>query len=158
MTQEFDGQRRRSARLSAVQALYQMDLADKKSKLVVHEFNEHWFKGSEKLDNTDKEYFELIVLGVVAEQAAVDLAISEKLNEKWTLDRLDITLRAIMRCAAYEIMRCFDVPGTVIVDQYVSIAHDFYEGGEPKFVNASLDKLARQFRTAEFGLVHAVDE
>lgn len=158
MTQEFDGQSRNSARLAAVQALYQMELAGQKSKLVVHEFNEHWFKTSGKLENTDSEYFELIVLGVVAEQAAVDKAISEKLSEKWKLDRLDTTLRAIMRCASYEILRCFDVPGTVIIDQYVSIAHDFYEGGEPKFVNAALDKLAREYRTAEFGLVHVVDE
>lgn len=158
MTQEFDGQSRNSARLAAVQALYQMELAGKKSKLVVHEFNEHWFNDIDHPDTTDSAYFELIVLGVVAEQAAIDEAISEKLNEKWKLDRLDVTLRAIMRCAAYEILRCFDVPGTVIIDQYVSIAHDFYEGGEPKFVNASLDKLARQYRTAEFGLVHVVDE
>jgi N utilization substance protein B len=158
MTQEFDGQSRNSARLAAVQALYQMELADKKSKLVVHEFNEHWFKTSDGPGNTDSEYFELIVLGVVAEQAAIDKAVSEKLSEKWKLDRLDTTLRAIMRCAAYEILRCFDVPGTVIIDQYVSMAHDFYEGGEPKFVNAALDKLAREYRTAEFGLVHVVDE
>ncbi|NNC37608.1 MAG: transcription antitermination factor NusB [Acidimicrobiales bacterium] len=158
MTQEFDSQSRNSARLAAVQALYQMELAGQKSKLVVHEFNDHWFKGAGTNSNTDSEYFELIVLGVVAEQSIVDKAISEKLNEKWKLDRLDTTLRAIMRCAAYEILRCFDVPGTVIVDQYVSIAHDFYEGSEPKFVNAALDKLARQYRTAEFGLVHTVDE
>lgn len=158
MTQEFDGQSRNSARLAAVQALYQMELAGQKSKLVVHEFNEHWFKTSDTLENTDSEYFELIVLGVVSEQAAIDQTISEKLNEKWKLDRLDTTLRAIMRCAAYEILRCFNVPGAVIIDQYVSLAHDFYEGGEPKFVNAALDKLARQYRSAEFGLVHTVDE
>jgi N utilization substance protein B len=159
MTQDIDTQRRRLARLSAVQALYQMELGDQKSKLVVNQFNEHWFKNAASEDGVtaDEAYFELIVLGVVAEQDAVDVAISSKLNEKWKLNRLDITLRAIMRCASYEILRCFDVPAIVIIDQYVSIASDFYDDNEPNFVNAALDKLAREYRKAEFGLVHTAD-
>ena len=159
MTQEIDTHRRRLARLSAVQALYQMELADKKSKFVVNEFNDHWFKNaaSEGGVAADETYFEMIVLGVVAEQDQVDTAISSKLNEKWKLNRLDITLRAIMRCAAYEILRCFDVPAIVIIDQYVSIAGDFYDDNEPNFVNAALDKLGREHRKAEFGLVHTSD-
>ena len=159
MNQEIDTRRRRLARLSAVQALYQMELGDQKSKLVLHDFNEHWFKNSATKDGVtaDEAYFELIVLGVVAEQEVVDAAISSKLNEKWKLDRLDTTLRAIMRCASYEILRCFDVPGLVIIDQYVSIASDFYDEKEPNFVNAALDKLAREYRKAEFGLVHTSD-
>ncbi len=158
-THEINKRRRQLARLSAVQALYQMELADQKSKLVVREFNDHWFENAEGSGEVtaDKDYFELIVLGVVAEQDIVDTAISSKLNEKWKLHRLDITLRAIMRCAAYEILRMFDVPGVVIVDQYVSIARDFYEGNEPNFVNAALDKLARECRTAEFESGHSVD-
>lgn len=153
-TQEINTKRRQLARLSAVQALYQMELADQKSKLVVREFNEHWFENAAVAGEVtaDTDYFELIVLGVVAEQDAIDEAISAKLNKKWKLHRLDIILRAIMRCASYELLRIFDVPGIVIVDQYVSIACDFYEGNEPNFVNAALDKLARECRTAEFGL------
>lgn len=153
-TQEINTKRRQLARLSAVQALYQMELADQKSKLVVREFNEHWFENAAVAGEVtaDTEYFELIVLGVVAEQDAIDEAISAKLNKKWELHRLDIILRAIMRCASYELLRMFDVPGIVIVDQYVSIARDFYEGNEPNFVNAALDNLARECRTAEFCL------
>lgn len=152
--QDLNTQRRQLARLSAVQALYQMELADQKSKLVVRDFNDHWFDNAAEAGEVtaDREFFELIVLGVVAEQDAVDAAISAKLNEKWKLHRLDITLRAIMRCATYEILRMFDVPGIVIIDQYVGLARDFYEGKEPSFVNAALDKLAREYRTAEFGL------
>lgn len=158
-TQEINTQRRQLARLSAVQALYQMELADQKSKLVVRQFHDHWFENAAQSGEitADTDYFELIVLGVVAEQDVIDTAISAKLNEKWELHRLDIILRAIMRCAAYEILRMFDVPGIVIVDQYVSIARDFYEGKEPNFVNASLDKLARESRPAEFGVGPSID-
>ena len=151
-TQVPDIQRRRLARLSAVQALYQMELADQKSKLVVREFNEHWFENAASAGEVtaEEEFFELLVLGVVAEQDTIDKAIAGKLNKKWTLKRLDVILRAILRCASYEMLRLFDVPGVVIIDQYVGLTRDFYEGSEANFVNAALDKLAREIRTGEF--------
>jgi transcription antitermination protein NusB len=150
----IDKSSRHLARLSAVQALYQMELADQKSKLVVRQFNEHW-KQHEVKDgdiSADSAFFELIVLGVVAEQEAVDKAISGKLGKNWKLSRLDVTLRAIMRCASYELLRMFNVPAIVIVDEYVGLAKDFYAGKEPNFVNAALDKLARECRPGEFGI------
>jgi len=144
--------RRRLARLSAVQALYQMEMADQKSKLVVREFNDHWFENAARDGEitAEKDFFELLVLGVVAEQDAIDAAISGKLNKKWTLGRIDVILRAILRCASFEVLRLFDVPGIVIIDQYVGLTRDFYEGNEANFINAALDKLAREIRTAEF--------
>jgi len=154
MISDIDTQRRHLARLSAVQALYQMEIADQKSKFVVRQFNEHW-KEHEVKDgevNADSDFFELIVLGVVAEQEAVDKAISGKLGKNWKLSRLDVTLRAIMRCASYELLRLFDVPAIVVIDQYVGLAKDFYAGKEPNFVNAALDKLARERRPGEFGI------
>jgi len=149
---KIDTNRRHLARLSAVQALYQMEMADDKSKLVVRQFNDHWFANAAQSGGitADEDFFELVVLGVVAEQDAIDAAISSKLNAKWKLNRIDIILRAIMRCGSYEILRLFDVPAIVIIDQYVSITRDFYEGKEPNFVNAALEKLAREIRTAEF--------
>ena len=152
MSDKLNTRRRHLARLSAVQALYQMELGDKKSKLVVREFNDHWFENAAKSggERADEDFFELIVLGVVAEQDAVDAAIRSKLSGNWRLSRLDTTLRAILRCGAYELLRMFDVPGVVIIDEYVGLTRDFYEGGEAGFVNAALDKLAREYRTAEF--------
>ena len=86
-------------------------------------------------------------------QDDIDKSISDKLSEKWSLKRLDLTLRAILRAAGYEIQRRPDVPALVIIDQYVSIASDFFEGKEPGFVNGALDKMAKEVRKAEFGLV-----
>jgi len=155
----IDKRCRHLARLSAIQALYQMELADQKSKLVVRQFNEHW-KEHEINDgeiSADSAFFELIVLGVVAEQEAVDAAISGKLGKNWKLSRLDVTLRAIMRCASYELLRMFNVPAIVVVDEYVGLAKDFYAGKEPNFVNAALDKLARECRPGEFGIPPKAD-
>ena len=144
---------RRHARLSAVQALYEMEIAGKKSKLVVHEFNQHWFEVfALEGEKTDLEFFELIVLGVVAEQTNIDQAIKGKLGEKWTLARLDTTLRAILRCATFELLRLFDVPALVIIDQYVDITSGFFAAKETGFVNAALDRLARDIRPEHFGI------
>ena len=146
---------RRAARLGAVQALYQMDVGGTLSTSVVKEFIEHRFglEGEEGYIAADEEFFSDIVEGVVKYQEDVDKSISDNLSVKWTLKRLDLTLRAIMRCAGYEILRRPDVPALVIIDQYVSIAADFFEGKEPGFVNGALDKMAKAVRAAEFGMI-----
>ena len=100
----------------------------------------------------DETFFEEIILGVVENQTNIDENIASHLSEKWSLKRLDITLRAIMRAATFELTRRPDVPALVIIDEYVAVAGDFFEGGEPAFVNGSLDKIAKMARAAEFGL------
>ena len=131
-----------------------MEIADHKSKFVVRQFNEDWSQDTVSNGDVqaDSEYFELIVLGVVAEQEAVDNAIRARLARNWRLSRLDVTLRAIMRCASYELLRMFNVPAVVIIDEYVGLAKDFYASKEPDFVNAALDKMAREVRPGEFGV------
>ncbi len=152
MDNKIDTKRRRLARLAAVQALYQMELSSQKSKFVVQQFNEKWRETGADNRSADTDFFELIVLGVVSEQGMVDEAISGKLGENWKLSRLDVTLRAIMRCASYELLRLFEVPAVVVIDQYVGLARDFYAGKEPGFVNGALDKMARELRPGEFGV------
>lgn len=146
---------RRAARLGAVQALYQMDVGGTLSTSVVKEFIEHRFghEGETDYVAADEDFFADLVEGVVKFQDSVDKSISDNLSAKWTLKRLDLTLRAIMRCAGYEILRRPDVPALVIIDQYVSIAADFFEDKEPGFVNGALDKMAKAVRAAEFGMI-----
>lgn len=149
---------RRAARLSAVQALYQMDVSQEPSKFVVREFRDHRFGHEDEPDMivADEAFFEDIIMGVVSRQTDIDKAIAQHLSEKWSLKRLDITLRAIMRAGSYEIMCRPDVPALVIIDEYVAVATDFFEGNEPGFVNGALDKIAKKIRAAEFGLPGAM--
>lgn len=146
---------RRAARTAAVQALYQLDMSDELSGTVIKQFVEHRFgnEGENTDAAVDEEFFQEIVEGVIKYQSDIDSSISAKLSEKWKLKRLDLTLRAILRAAGYEIQRRPDVPALVIIDQYVSIAADFFEGKEPGFVNGALDQMAKAVRKAEFGLV-----
>jgi len=142
---------RRSARLAAIQALYQMDVAQTPSKTVVFEFQNFRFGHEDEPGyvQADEPFFEALVSGVVETQSEIDPLISDRLSEKWRLSRLDRTLRAILRCATFEMSKRLDVPAKTIIDQYVGLAMDFFEARESGFVNAVLDKMARDLRADE---------
>ena len=139
---------RRPARLAVIQALYQMDVnSDVGAKTVVHEFKEHRF--SEDV-SVDEDFFEDVIDGVIGFQNEIDIAISDHLNEKWNLKRMDLTLRALLRSAYYELIRRPDVPGKVVISEYVTLASEFFDGAEKGFVNAVLESGAKKIRKAEF--------
>ena len=58
---------------------------------------------------------------------------------------------AVLRAGSYELEHRKDVPGRVVVSEYVDVAHAFVDGDETGMVNAVLDQIARQFRADEFG-------
>ena len=140
------------ARLAAVQALYQMDVSGLGAEAVVREFRDHRFDrdmDGDTLAPADEDWFGRIVRGVTADQVEVDRAIRLRLASGWKLERLDATARAILRAGAFELMRQADVPVEVVIDEYVEIAKSFFEGPEPGFVNAALDKIAADARPAD---------
>ncbi|HEY4274077.1 MAG TPA: transcription antitermination factor NusB [Rhizomicrobium sp.] len=145
---KIDADARRAARLAAVQALYQMELAGVDAEEVAEEFIAHRFDDTP----TDEEFFKAIVEGVPPHQTEIDKAIADCLSQSWTLARVDSILRAILRAAGLELVARRDVPAKVVIDEYVGIANDFFSGDEPGFVNAALDTMARRKRAPEFGL------
>jgi N utilization substance protein B len=144
-----DRRARTVARLAAVQALYQMEVTSIGVEAVIREFTEHRF-GRELDDATladaDEVFFAELVRGVVAEQATIDAAIARRLAQGWRLERVDATVRAILRSAAFELTHRHDVPVEVVIDEYVELAKSFFEGTEPGFVNGALDALSRDAR------------
>ncbi|ODA68572.1 hypothetical protein A7A08_00402 [Methyloligella halotolerans] len=86
---------------------------------------------------------------MVAEQRRIDPLINERLAEGWHLTRIDSILRAILRAGTFEILRRADVPPRVSINEYVDLAHAFFEGEEPKVVNGLLDRVAKEVRPEE---------
>jgi transcription antitermination protein NusB len=152
--------KRHAARVGAVQALYQMELTGEGAETVNREFVEHRLGREPELGagEADEEFFGAIVRGVPPHQAEIDKAIAAVLAADWRLERVDSILRAILRAAAFELIARPDVPVKAVIDEYVEIAHAFFAGDEPAFVNAALDKLARRKRAAEFGEAPPDDE
>ena len=88
-------------------------------------------------------------------QKIIDPLINEALPENWPLARMDVTLRAILRCGVLEFLAREDVPARVIISEYVDVAKAFFEGEEPKLVNAVLDRIGRKRREGELDAISA---
>jgi N utilization substance protein B len=141
--------KRGTARLAAVQALYQMDIVGTGLLEIAAEYEA--YRLGKEVDGSvyreaDAQWFRAILSGVVEHQKEIDPIIGQSLTEDWPLSRLDSTLRAILRAGVYELMKRADVPVAVIVSEYVDIAKAFYDEDEPKLVNAVLDRVARRVR------------
>jgi len=143
---------RSAARLAAVQALYQMDVAGKGVIDALAEFEAFWI-GREvdgvAFNPSDTEFFRAILTGVVEHQRPIDQKLDAALAAGWPLTRIEAVLRAILRAGTYELMYRKDVPVRVAITEYVDVTHGFYGEDEPGLVNAVLDAIARDVRPGE---------
>jgi N utilization substance protein B len=143
---------RSAARLAAVQGLYQMDLAQTDLNAVIDEFISHRFTALDSetaVAGADATFFTELLRGVVRRQRDIDPLVDQQLATGWRLARVDSILRAALRAGVFELLERLDVPPRVVITEYVEVAKAFFEGDEPKVVNAVLDKLARKLRSAE---------
>lgn len=139
------------ARLAAVQALYQMELAGEGVETVISEFSNHRFDADiegEMLAEADEAWFADLVRGVVGDQKTIDAAVTRRLAANWKLERLDATLRALLRSGAWELAHKPEAPREVVLNEYVELAKAFFDDSEARFVNAALDGVARDVRPA----------
>jgi transcription antitermination protein NusB len=146
------GEERSAARLAAVQALYQMDVAGKGLVDAMAEFEAHWI-GREvegvEFKPAENSFFREILQGAVTEQVTIDRLVDKALSAGWPLTRIEAVLRAILRAGAYELAFRKDVPARVVISEYVDVAHGFSGEDEPGLVNAVLDAVAREVRGDE---------
>jgi len=144
--------RRQAARLAAVQALYQWQEGQHEPVEIIEQFlsvrTGEKGEGGMRRD-ADKPLFRDVVAGTVSHREALEQALSSHLGQDWTWTRVDRLVRAILMAGAYELFHRKDVPARVAINEYVEIAHAFYDQGEATFVNLVLDRVARQARAAE---------
>lgn len=142
--------KRSAARLAAVQALYQMDIAHTDLNELLAEYEAYRLGGDlledEKLHKADASFFRSIVEGVVREQLMLDPRIHRQLRDGWGLDRVDSIVRAILRAGAFELYFREDVPVAVVVSEYMDVAKAFFEKEDTRIINGVLDALARDAR------------
>ncbi|MGF1552802.1 MAG: transcription antitermination factor NusB [Paracoccaceae bacterium] len=146
---------RSAARLAAVQALYQMEIAGGDWTAVRDEFEAHRL-GTDveglRYESPDVALFRDVLEGVQRRQVRIDHLTDDALNARWPLGRIDSTLRALFRAAGHELVARSDIPARVVIGEYVDIAKAFYPSGrEPGFVNGVLDHMARDVRPGELG-------
>ncbi|MBI5461615.1 MAG: transcription antitermination factor NusB [Gammaproteobacteria bacterium] len=138
----FPSAARTKARRLAMQAVYQWqmtahDVADILAQFLADEDNR----------GADAEYFEALVRGVVQGHAVLDVLLAPTLARP--LDEVDPVERAVLRVAAFELQQRLDVPYRVVLNEAVALAKKFGAEQGHTFVNAALDKLARELRAVE---------
>ncbi|MBM3564615.1 MAG: transcription antitermination factor NusB [Alphaproteobacteria bacterium] len=151
------GGKRSAARLAAVQALYEMEITGIPASAVLAEFLSRRWPLSKAGGETgeadiplvapDAPFLEELVQGVSSRLSELDTTISCVLSIEGTpFDRMEAILRVILRAGAYELRARPDVPTATILNEYVEIAHAFFDGREPSLVNGILDKVAKNLR------------
>ncbi len=144
--------RRQAARLAAVQALYQWQEGQDQPADIIEQFlkvrtGEAGEAGMRR--DADRPLFKDVVEGTAAHKDELEKTVSDALSDDWTWTRIDRLVRAILLAGVYELIHRRDVPPRVAINEYVEIAHAFYDQRESTFVNSVLDRVARRERAAE---------
>lgn len=154
--ERFDAHERRAARLAAVQALYQIEASQTPTEQVIKDFLIGRLGGLAVTQDADTAQESIVALATLEGALFIDLVravqtrgseideiIKGALSPEWPWDRLEMTLRAILRAGVAELLTRTDIPGGATVTEFIEVAHAFYAGAEPRMVNAVLDRVAK---------------
>ena len=108
---------------------------------------EQQFFEENDMKNVDQEYFSELLLGVLQEISSIDAELEKHMPR--SINSVDPVERAILRIAGYEFIKRPDVPYRVVLNEAVVLAKKFCSEQSHTFVNAVLDKVARDTRTHE---------
>lgn len=140
---------RAAARLAAVQALYQHEMENTPQAQLLDEFHRHRLGAEideDQYADAEVAFFDDVVKGVLARRDEIDVLLSAKLAQGWSLARLDRTLLQILRAGTWELLARADVPTGSAINEYLDVAHAFFDSRETKFINGVLDGVAKQVR------------
>jgi len=147
---------RRFARESAVQFIYQLDV-QQNWELDDRSVDTFWEQivelencpAGKRLDMA-KSYTTELVTGVVEHREQIDRRIGDT-NSNWSIERMDVIDRNILRLAVFEMFHRDDVPGLVTINEAIELAKEFGGKESARFVNGVLDQLYTERRKAEGG-------
>ncbi len=128
---------RRRAREYALQILFQIELTD--SKLSQEMLAEFWEGNDEK--KGVKDFALTIVKETLDNIDAIDETI-RKAAEHWSLERMAVIDRNILRAATYELTCRSDIPRSVAINEAIEIAKKYSTIDSASFINGILDRIA----------------
>ena len=131
------------SRICSTQVLYGLAFEDNDINLTIDAFLDNYlFFILKKLNikEIDIYLFKSIIFGVLKNKDEIDNLISDNLSTNWSLDRLSLTEKIILRSATYELLFENNFKKLTIINEYISIMTAF--GGDPSFTNAILEKIS----------------
>ncbi len=145
-------------RLAAVQALYLYDIDNIKADSAVEDVTDYYLSlnpledygisDEDQINLIDKKFLNKIFQKTIENLTAIDLQITNLTTKQQEMSRLSSVLRAILRVGACELL-FFPTPYKVVIDEYVTLANEFYSAAEVSFINGMLDKIANQVLRSE---------
>lgn len=132
---------RRTGRERALQALYQLEMAEGTSPSEA--LKSAWAASAEegKPDPDAVKFAEELVQGVQAHRAEIDQLI-EKHSHNWRLDRMSRIDRNVLRLGVFELKYRPDIPKKVSINEAVELGKNFGTEESSAFVNGLLDRVA----------------
>ena len=130
------------ARKFAMQAIYRLQINEGPWQDALKEL-----QGEDDMPNTDREYFAELVQAVAESREALDDQLAPWLDRK--PGELDPVEHAVLLVGLHELVGRLDVPYRVVINEAVSLSRRFGATDGHKFVNAVLDRAARELRPLE---------
>lgn len=132
---------RRFSRELVIQFLYLTEMNEGETEDQLESFWEN---------NTCKEkdvqsFTEDILRDIFDHKKEID-ALLEKFSDNWTLSRMTVIDRNLLRMAASELMYSKTVPPKVAIDEAVEIAKKFGTADSPNFINGVLDRILKELK------------
>ena len=133
---------RGKSRRLAMQAIYQWQMTGDNITDIKQQFFE-----DNNFSKIDADFFSELVSGVASSISELDPLLEK--NMPRSVESVDPVERSILRLATYEFVNRFDVPYRVVLNEAVNIAKEYCAENSHAFVNAVLDKVAKEIRHIE---------
>jgi len=137
-----------SARLYAVQAFYQATQNSQTMRAVLDEYlryRKDFEIDGVKLVPPDGALFQKILYGVDERRPELESIIDANLVKDATDREIEPLLKAILVCGAYELLIA-ETDAPIIINDYLNVAHAFYDRGEVALINGVLDSVSKIFQ------------
>ena len=137
-----------SARLRAVQALYQADQNKQSMRMVLDEYLRHRSDmeiDGQKLVAPDGALLKKILFGVDERRTELESIVDANLKKDAQDRTIEPLLRSILLCGAYELL-IKEVDTPIIINDYLNVGHAFYDRNEVALINGVLDSISSIFQ------------
>lgn len=148
--------KRTLSRLIAIQIFYQFEFHERKiplNEIKNNVIDNYVLEQEESISSyrkkIDLELLETLLAGINLGVDTIDSDIAKYLKDDWELSNLPDVMLYLLRLGAFELKFMHDVPVKVALGEYVDIAASFFDNKKVTFVNATLESLAREYRTDE---------
>lgn len=129
--------KRTKAREAGLKTLYQLDITSEDIETIL----EDYWEDNQALPEV-KEFASKMARGVAGQISNLDKIIT-RYADNWTIKRMAVIDRNVLRMAVYELMFMDDIPPKVSINEAIDLAKKYSDMDSGKFVNGILDRIKK---------------